>query len=147
MSSSPKRYSHRSNSIYILRVAVLAGIVGCGPGGPEKALVSGTVTFDGHPIELGKIQFYPIDGTSGPVASASIVDGEYRIENKGGVPVGRHRVQIEGYRKATVPAPGISLEDTAADQYVPAKYNTASELTEEIKADESPAIRNYAIKG
>jgi len=136
------RLTHTWPSVLLLFVTAL----GCGSNGPEKATVTGTVTFAGKPIEFGMIKFNPIEGTSGPFSSAAIKNGEYRIDNKGGVPVGRHRVQIDGYRKAIVAPPGLPLEEAPPDQYIPAKYNSASELTEEIRADESPAIRNYTLE-
>ena len=126
-------------------IGFIVTAIGCGPDGPQKVLVTGRVQYNGEPLKLGRIHFHPVEGTSGPVSSAAISDGNYRIDNKGGVPVGRHRVQIEGYRKATVAAPGLDLSETAADQYVPTKYNSTSELTTEIKEGESAAVRNFDL--
>ena len=41
----------------------------------------------------------PIEGTSGSVNAAVIVNGEYRIEGRGGVRVGKYRVEIIGKQK------------------------------------------------
>ena len=138
-------FKKRLRSLYVCSGILLSPVIGCGPSGLERTVVSGTAKLNGTAIEIGKIQFSPMDGTKGPASSATITKGEYRIDSKGGVPVGKHRVEIEGYRKATVPAPGLTLDETFPDQYVPAKYNSASELTTEITAEESPAVRDFDL--
>jgi len=57
----------------------------------------------------------------------------------------RHWVLIDGYRKATVAQHGLPLEETPPDQYIPAKYNSQTELVAEITGDESPAVLNYEL--
>jgi hypothetical protein len=61
--------------------------------------VHGTVIYRGEPVPIGHIRFVPIDGTPGPASFASITDGQYRIDKRGGVPIGRHRVEVEARRK------------------------------------------------
>jgi hypothetical protein len=131
-------------SICLIGILTLAG---CGPAdGIYKVIVSGNVSYDGQPVSNGQITFYPADTTRGPVSTAMIKDGKYVADSKGGVPVGRHQVKIEGYRKPQTVPPGMSAEDLGREQYLPAKYNANSELTTEIKIDESPAVRDYVLK-
>jgi hypothetical protein len=62
-------------------------------------VVHGTITFQGNKVDTGAITFVPIDGTPGPVSVGTITDGEYRIDARGGVPLGKHRVQVEARNK------------------------------------------------
>jgi hypothetical protein len=63
-------------SIRLFILALLSAIVGCG----EKATtVSGTVTFNGQPVERGSIRFVSTDKT-GPTFGAVVKDGKFTIE-------------------------------------------------------------------
>jgi hypothetical protein len=124
----------------------LAALAGCGSGdGIKKVVVHGEVQFDGKPLPHGQILFYPLAETRGPVSTASINDGKFVAKSKGGVPVGKHQVKIEGYRRPTTAPPGVPIEDLGRVQYLPAKYNNQTELTTELTEDESPAIRDYSL--
>lgn len=83
---------HHSARFAALAVAI--AIVGCGKSGaPSYANVSGTVTYNGKPVEKGQITFAR-DGR--PPTQADIVDGKYT----GQAMVGSNRVSITAYRKA-----------------------------------------------
>jgi hypothetical protein len=130
----------------IALIAVVAIVSGCNSGGLEKVVVSGEVKFKGEPVSIGKITFDPIEGTDGPISGAAIKDGRYTADGKGGVPIGRHKVIIEGFRPPTDETGKVDPELGRA-QYLPAKYNIASELIMEIKSDESPAVRDFNLDG
>jgi hypothetical protein len=115
---------------------VLFLIVACGCGGPSDVVqVFGTVTYGGQPLESGQIRFRPIEGTKGPTSGADIANGQYRVTNRGGVPFGKHRVEIRSYRPDEDAAPisdlhpGYEPGDKPLEQYIPDRYNTQSELT------------------
>jgi hypothetical protein len=72
---------------------------GCGDRGFERVVVSGTVTHNGKPLPDGAIRFTPVSTSDVPTNGAMIVDGKYRIDSQGGVPVGTHRVRIEAFSK------------------------------------------------
>jgi len=57
-------------------------------------MLSGTVTYDGQPVENGTITQLPEDG-KGPSAGGPISGGEYRVE---GVTPGRKIVRILGVK-------------------------------------------------
>jgi hypothetical protein len=81
-------------------VAMLAPLVlaGCGPAGPARYDVSGTVTFDGQPVPLGTITFLPAPGNSGPGGSATIENGRYDTTVSGkGPTTGPHVAVISGF--------------------------------------------------
>lgn len=66
---------------------------------------------------MGMLRFVPIEaGSELPSTSGRIVDGQYRIDQKGGVPLGKYRVEIDARRptgtKTTNPMSGQTTEDT-----------------------------------
>ncbi|QDU56034.1 hypothetical protein [Aeoliella mucimassa] len=124
----------------LLFAALLATMVGCGRSSDiDKVVLEGTITLDGQGIPNGEIRFFPIEKTQGPVSGGPIKDGHYVAKSRGGVPVGKHRVEIQAYRPGTQSAgsgPGSSkVEGGPAEPYLPAKYNTNSELTCTVSSD------------
>ena len=91
---------------------------GCTQGDPNKASVSGMVTFNGEPIANGSITFIPTEGNGGPSAGGSILAGKYSIAQSKGPMIGMNRVEI------------VAVRETGK---IPAKYNEISELTEDLK--------------
>jgi hypothetical protein len=81
----------------ILSLGTLSILLGCGEGGNH---VTGNVLFQGKPVPVGKIFFYPDSskGNSGAPGWAEIKDGRYNTAAEGGSPVasGAMRVVIEG---------------------------------------------------
>jgi hypothetical protein len=73
--------------------------LGCGKGGLPSKVVFGTVTIGGQKVEGGQVRFVPVEGTPGSANAAAIVDGQYRIEGRGGVTVGKHRVEVTAMKK------------------------------------------------
>lgn len=108
-----------------------AGLVaGCGGGGGE---VSGTVTYDGKPVEQGSISFVPADG-KGPTTGDAIKDGKYTVHK---VPAGTAKVIIYGSKMAEKKKmyndPKADWVQTATD-YIPDKYNKATELKYDVQS-------------
>jgi hypothetical protein len=115
-------------NLRIVLAACLCVSLGCNGGKSDldKGIVSGTVTFDGTPVTNGQILFLPIEGTKGAASGASVVDGNFTVKGKGGIPFGKHRVEI---RAAKPGAGGID------QQYLPSRYNDSSTLTAEVNPD------------
>jgi hypothetical protein len=73
-------------------------VLGCSDtsGLPSRVRVSGTVTYQGKPLERGTISFSPVDA-GGRGAGGSIVDGRYSLttldQDDGALP-GKYRVSI-----------------------------------------------------
>ncbi len=68
--------------------------------GPQLHDLSGTVTFNGEPVKLGKMTFVPNSqaGNAGPAGHAEIGDGRFDTRRNGrGTVGGPHIVYIEGY--------------------------------------------------
>src|SRR5262245_33791143 len=80
--------------ITALAVAIVV-LVGCGKSGvPAYANVSGTVTYNGKPLEKGQITFQT-DGR--PPTAADVIDGKF----SGQAMVGSNKVSVAAFRKAT----------------------------------------------
>jgi len=129
--------------------------LGCGgTTGPERASVSGSVTFDGVPVEKGSIAFIPDGATVGPTAGALIEKGRYQTASGMGPVLGSHRVEITAHRAGNkVDVAGIggsgagpsaagSVQQT--EMYIPAQYNTKSTLTVTIKSGNNP--NDFSLK-
>jgi len=106
-------------------------LIGCGekPARTPTAVVKGKVTLDGQPLASGKIVFD--GGPSVPAPELKITDGTY----SGEVEVGSKTVRISSYKapppqKGPPKGPGY---DTMPVNILPAKYNTASKETREVK--------------
>jgi len=81
--------------------ALILLLAGCGgPSRPATAPVSGRVTYQGKPVPLGQIVFYPENGR--PAVGSIGPDGSYRLttfETVGdGATPGRYRVTIQAMR-------------------------------------------------
>lgn len=112
--------------------AVLAvPAVGC-QRGPAKAVITGRVTLNDEPLPQGAISFCPLDRL--PSAGAVIMDGSYRME---AFP-GSYRVEISGSKvvgqKKRYDTPDSPMDDVL-ESIVPAEYNSASKLVQEVTLD------------
>jgi hypothetical protein len=115
---------------------VVAMVAGCHGSVSEKVSVSGSVSIDGAAVNDGEITLVPKSAT-GRVATGKIRDGQYLIPEKFGPSPGDYVVQLTGYR--SVPTknknPYAGESQSAAVQFLPAKYNVKSTLTLEIEGD------------
>jgi hypothetical protein len=83
----------------LLCLAILLPCIGC-HARPATVALQGEVSFDGRPIERGRLDFVPVDGTPGGTVSAGIVRGRYEFLPKTGLlPAGVYTVRIFGFRK------------------------------------------------
>jgi hypothetical protein len=81
-------------------VAALFIATGCGSGEPKLFEISGTLTFEGKPIEAGVIHFEPdaVKGNKGVAGYAEIHGGKYDTAKKGkGVLGGAYSIRINGF--------------------------------------------------
>jgi hypothetical protein len=127
----------------VVSLAVGAAMAGCGDGGAARsgtARVKGTVTVNGQPLAVGGISFLPDKQrqTKGRAAMGKIVDGKVEkmktYDDGDGAIVGWHKVTI----RSAKPGGPVSSKPGAAPpkviQRIPARYNTATELTFEVVA-------------
>lgn len=133
---------------FIWMTCLSIAFIGCGQQGPARCVVSGLVTFNGKPIANGEIRFVPT--VSGPVSGAPIIDGNYIVEHKGGVPLGKHTVRITAY---TIDANDAALDEgdiaeiggASEYQYLPPEFNEESRLTVEITAENNPFTKDFEL--
>lgn len=109
-------------------------LLGCGHG--ERVPAEGTVTLDGQPLESGCIQFRPLAGTKGPTAGADVIDGKFIVPTRGASFAGMFRVEITSARLTgrKVPSPMGSGMIDEREQFLPARYNSESQLQAEVTA-------------
>jgi hypothetical protein len=119
--------------------AVLAGCGAAEDGGePARQTVSGTVTFDGKPLDEGRIRFQ--NGKAS--AEGAITDGSYTIPESEGPLPGSYTVYIVSGHEA----PGLKdgelpgVPQPAPPEKIPPQYNSMSTLTAQVEADGDSAI-------
>jgi len=138
-----------AGAAFVILLTCLSG--GCGRDGPERVIVTGTVTYRGEPIEVGQIRFLPTAGTEAPVSGAFIRNGKYVVDAKGGVPVGTHNVRIEARRidPNYQPPPEGARQSAETSppfqQYIPAKYNRETELEVTIESGSSTITKDFEL--
>ena len=130
--------SPRRAQVYAAAWVALAAI-GCG-GAPEQTNVTGKITFDGQPVANGQIEFEPQG--AGRMAFAAIADGGYATAKDRGVQPGKYLVRITATRPTGKLAEQDAFTPDAAsaainEQFIPAKYNSSSNLSVEIAPGES----------
>ncbi len=128
------RNYRRFVALLLLLVAAVPLLLGCGRDGPPRAVVYGSASYQGEPIKLGTIRFQPEPNSPVPPSGGYIVDGRYEITHHGGVPVGTHRVEVEGLRPKNI-GTDVDLPNPPQEQYLPEKYNRKSDLTLVVTGD------------
>jgi hypothetical protein len=106
-------------------VLLVISFAGCGKTGAELAPVTGRITLDGKPLGNADILFQPA-GSKPPSSGRADADGRYQLVYKRGVMggvIGSNTVRIT-----------ISPDVVANPPNIPARYNTESELTKEVKS-------------
>lgn len=121
---------------------VLVTSTGCGQreyAGERRYPLSGKVTVDGQPLQMGVLSFLP-EGKSGRVSGGPIKDGAYSVPEPQGATAGKYRVEIYWNkptgRKIRNPMDKDEMIDEMT-QGLPAKYNTNTELSAEVSAKQT----------
>jgi hypothetical protein len=118
----------------------VALLVGCGNRnytGERRYAISGKVTVDGQPLEIGLISFLPQD--QGRVSGSPIEAGVYDIPEDKGPTAGTYRVEIQ-WNKPTGRKVKDAWGEEIMDEYkegLPARYHKSSELTAEVSPDQT----------
>jgi hypothetical protein len=118
-----------STAVLLILTAILQA--GCDQG-PPVGTITGDVNFDGQPVKDGHVLFTPVDGM-GQTGGAAIREGKFQAEK---VPVGKMKVELHGNKvvgkRKAYDTPESPWEDDVAE-LLPAKYNSKSDLTLEVK--------------
>jgi hypothetical protein len=124
-------------SLALLAVPLVA--LGCSSG-PRMHKVMGNVTYNGKPVEEGDILFVPTTKSLGP-DPGKIKNGRFEFLAKEGT----HRVEISASRILPGGAKGAGGEPVA-EEYLPERYNTASDLTAHVQAS-GPNQFEFKLEG
>lgn len=111
----------------LLSIMSIASLTGCSPS-DGMVEVSGTVTWNGQPIETGFVSFVPDPGKS-PQAG-KIVNGQFRFRAY----PGQNTIRILAEKKGEF---NQAMNQYNYHQFLPPKYNEESELSEEVSASGS----------
>ena len=115
----------------LLSALALTTFMGCGPAGPRKIRISGTVTLDGSPLTDGNVVFIPLDPALG-AAGGQITAGDFTIETY----PGPHRIEVYADKKVSRPIgpddpPELGFMLTSL---VPERYNKKTTLTCDVQS-------------
>jgi hypothetical protein len=122
----------------VLGFTALFGLVflGCSDATGGRYEVSGSVTFNGQPLDQGVVMFVGVDQDK-TQASAMVTNGKYQIPKAQGLVPGKYRVAISAPDGKSPTdrdaAPGPTGNFTSKDR-IPPKYNTESTLEVEVKS-------------
>jgi hypothetical protein len=138
-------FKARRSTILITWLTSLVAI-GCGPAdGLERVMVSGEVSYDGQAVEVGRIRFVPLAGTAGPVTIEVIDAGRFVTSTSGGVPVGKHRVEITGHDAEEYANAPVGPGSPPPRQLLPDCYNRKSELEICIESGSGAIAQDYRL--
>ncbi len=127
---------------WLIFAAALLGAACLGCSENKLAQVSGLVTIDGTPVEKGTISLMPADGNA-PTAEAIVIDGKYMLTLFPGTKnVSIHGVKKIGTRRFREQEPSSPMVDVT-EEIVPARYNSQSDLTAEVKV--GPQTLDFAL--
>jgi hypothetical protein len=135
------------------RAPYLFLVVGCllaaGCAGKEGVkAIHGTVTIGGQTPDRGVLRFVPLEGTPGSAAAGLINAGQYRVDGRGGLPVGKYRVEVSALKKtgkrilkAGAAPTGEAMEVDETIDLAPNEYaGENSPLTVEVTANSDGQI-------
>lgn len=131
---------------------LIGTFTGCGKHA-DRVVVFGAVTFNGAPIRQGQIRFFPEATSDAPMSGATIIDGRYTADAKGGVPVGTQRVEIVAFGEPAASArPGSAPIAAAAaalakKQFLPPQFNERTTLTMHVPAGTESLTQDFVLTG
>lgn len=103
---------------------------GCGDSGPTPVDISGTVTFQGAPVENGKIFFADVNN-SVATGTGNIKNGYYEAQ----IFPGEKRIRINASKKTgkILDVMGTKVEEEV--EIIPLKYNANTTLVRTVEPD------------
>jgi hypothetical protein len=148
----------RGLSALVVLVWVMVTAGGCGSSATQIAgsvPVSGTVTFNGQPLEQGMVRFAPESGGKAQPATGQVKNGKFTMlttASSPGVVVGKYKVSIISNKPFAPPPlkPGTPPDPKAKfepESLIPTKYNDIK--TSGLEADVTAAVTSltFALQG
>jgi len=98
---------------------------GCGQGGASgRQAISGTVTFQGKPLEQGTIQIISMDPGKQAISGGMIKGGKFSIAADKGLAPGKYRVRISSPEEGSGAAPAMPGDPApVAKERIPPEYS------------------------
>lgn len=99
---------------------------GCGQGDASgRQAISGTVTFQGKPLDHGTLQIISLDPGKQAISGGMIKDGKFSIAADKGLPPGKYRVRISSPEEGSAGAAPAMPGDPApvAKERIPPEYS------------------------
>jgi hypothetical protein len=131
----PIRFKFAQRSLTVLAVPLVMAITSCGTddGLGTRYPVSGTVTYNGKPLEKGVINFVPDDPKS-VGASGEIENGSYVLSTGGGkdgARAGKYKVTVSAKEDSSAKAKASFAKDSKGIDpgFVPRQYLANSAAT------------------
>jgi hypothetical protein len=132
------------SATWLCFLSLAAALAGCSKAydGEQRFPISGRVTVDGQPVDLGVIAFIPqaVGEGKGRVAGAPIRDGVYSVPEEKGPTAAAYKVQIHWNKRTGRRIPNPMDPENLMDELtegLPAKYHTSTELTAQVSADQT----------
>jgi hypothetical protein len=125
----------------VLSALITLSSSGCGDATGGRCAISGTVRFQGKPLDQGNILFIPVASTLATQAGTSITKGTYAIPKMQGLLPGRYKVSIssgDGETPAgpTDRPPGPS-GNFSSQERIPRNFNVESTQEVDVKQEGS----------
>ena len=128
-------------------LSVLA--LGCGGDPLGRQPISGSVSFDGAPLEKGTINFHPADSSTATSTGGPITAGQFAFDRQKGLAAGKYRVTVNAPKPGTggTVVEGAMPGDTVAPpvELIPPDWNTSSTQTVEVQSSGKNEF-NFDIK-
>jgi len=118
----------KADILPVCYVLLVISTAGCSKSGPELAPVTGRITLDGKPLAKTDVVFQP-NGSESPSSGRTDADGRYQLAYKRGV--------MGGHVGSNIVRITISPDVVANPPNIPARYNSDSELSKEIKSGQN----------
>lgn len=124
------------HSCWLLSIACILILSGCGPSGPKLGSVTGTVTLDGKPVQGALVTFISKAENGSSSFGKTDANGKYQLEfstERFGAMLGAHEVEIATKRvnKSEEPDTGAVVQKEIIA--IPKHYARGA-LTAEVKA-------------
>lgn len=135
----------------VLAAALAPALIGCGGASDslDRKEVSGTVTLNDQPLNVGRIQFTPQTAEQGTIAGGEIKDGKYLIPATEGPVPGEYKVMIFSSGAAAAPVveamPGDAPPPPLAPELIPPQFNSETTLKASVKSS-GPNVFDYDVK-
>ena len=119
-------------ALSVCAALALACLAGCGSDIGNRTAVSGTVSYKGEPLDQGTIEFIPHPGVK-TQSGGMITNGRFSIPAEKGLEPGIYTIKISSMEGGGPTDEPGGLPGKEPKERIPARYNTKSKVTEEVK--------------